>query len=203
MASRPKTGSKHLRACGLTNAEASDKGSLLTVPASPALLFDSPAGELGRYTATTFDVCNLRLFAALVIAALGVVLTIGDGFLFAWNVQAGEAHDIAARGPWLLAMLVPQILCAAAVALSVLALLLGRRGIWPLASRILLPTLAVLAVGALLYADPTSIVFRILLPIRQALRGAGASLLDIALLFAGGWLLWNERKPVKSLSPAV
>src|SRR6185312_9701444 len=115
---------------------------------------------------------NLRRFAALTVMAFGSVLVIGDVFLGVWNIQAGEAHDIAARGPWLLAMLIPQTLCVAALALVLLAFYLGRRGAWSLASRILLLVLAVVVFGALLYAEPTSLVFRAILPIRRSFGGA-------------------------------
>src|SRR4051812_32778083 len=97
-----------------------------------------------------------RLFLGLILLAAGLLLGAGDLLLAWWASHAGGEPDIQARGPWFLALSVPFFAAGALALLAVPAGLTGRRhGVRapPLLAGALV---AVVAVGALLYVDPTA-----------------------------------------------
>ena len=143
-----------------------------------------------------------RLFLSLALIAVGLLLAAGDAFLAAWEAGAGEHQDIATRGPWLLALYVPFFTLGAALVAGLLLVPLGRRhqlAPWP---RVLLPVGAALTAAAILYADPFTLVWRVLQPLRAALGPGGAAVLDGLLVVAGVALLLRAR-PAPSPSAAA
>ena len=139
-----------------------------------------------------------RLLPPLTVLAAGLLLAAGDTFLAAWRAAAGDAHDIAARGPWLLVLYVPFFVLGTALVIGLLLLPLARRhqlAPWP---RVLLPVTATVAAAVVLYADPYTVVWRVLGPLRLALGPLGGAALDGLLVLAGLALLWRLRPTVRA-----
>jgi hypothetical protein len=131
----------------------------------------------------------LRLLLGVLSIAIGVLLGLGDLFLLLWSLLAGRAHDIRARGPWLLAFMMPEIALASAFVTLGVTIGMARRGRWPLWALLGVPPLATLAAVAACYLDPHATLWRAMRPIRQTLHLGGAFLLDAILIGVGVWLI--------------
>jgi hypothetical protein len=129
-----------------------------------------------------------RLLIGLLVLATGLFLGLGDLFLAVWTARSNGEHDIAARGPWLLAMFIPYLASLVALVTVCVALATGRRvGAWPV--RLALGIVAAGVMGILLYADPSATVWRVLAPGRRMLGEWGTYAADVALLILAAALL--------------
>ena len=107
---------------------------------------------------------RVRLASAAALVAFGFTKLFAQLFLGNWQVQSAGESDIAARGIWLLAMILPEIAIGSAVlSLGVVATLTRRTG--PSLPTRLLVAASGAVVGAamvLFGADPTVLALRIL-----------------------------------------
>ena len=125
-----------------------------------------------------------RFLLGVALLVAGLLLGFGDLFLVVWGLKSGRAHDLRARGPWLMAMVLPQIGIATAVVATVVASLAARHVALPLALRLGAPAGATVVLYSVLYLDRDAHVWRALRPLRGAIGLPGALALDL-LLIAG------------------
>src|SRR5216110_2441599 len=107
---------------------------------------------------------RVRLAIAAALVAFGFTKVLAQLFLGNWQVQSSGESDIAARGIWLLAMILPEIAIASVVlSLGVVATLTRRTG-QSLPTRLLVATCgAVVGAAMVLFgADPTVLALRVL-----------------------------------------
>lgn len=123
-----------------------------------------------------------RFFGTLVAVAAFFFVSLGDAFLLAWDIQAGARDDIAARGSWLLAAMLPVIAVAVAMLMVVVALLAGPRRRVPVAPRIVSAIGATMLAFVMLYLMPFDLAWVVVAPVRQLLGLRGSVVVDVLLV---------------------
>jgi len=134
----------------------------------------------------------LRFLFGLFLLAVGLLLTTGDLFLAYWSARAEGHADVAARGPFLLSLILPYIVFGVAVVTLAVALWRGPRGFYgsraSVGGALLMTTVAWL----LLYGDPNGYVWRALQPARSVLGAPSALATDLVIIAMAalclGWL---------------
>lgn len=135
-----------------------------------------------------------RFLVGVALLVAGLLLGFGDLFLVVWGLKSGRAHDVRARGPWLMAMVLPQIGIATAVVATVVASLAARHVALPLALRLGAPAGATVVLYSLLYLDRGAHVWRALRPLRGAIGLPGALVLDLVLIAGAVAVLLRHRR---------
>lgn len=135
-----------------------------------------------------------RFLVGVALLVAGLLLGFGDLFLVVWGLKSGRAHDVRARGPWLMAMVLPQIGIATAVVATVVASLATRHVALPLALRLGAPAGATVVLYSLLYLDRGAHVWRALRPLRGAIGLPGALVLDLVLIAGAVVVLLRHRR---------
>jgi len=111
---------------------------------------------------TTTNAYRVRVAIAAALIAFGFTKLLAQLFLGNWEVLSAGESDIAARGIWLLAMILPEIAIASvALSLGVVATLTRRTG-QSLPTRLLVATSgAVVGTAMVVFgADPTVLALR-------------------------------------------
>lgn len=123
-----------------------------------------------------------RFFGTLVAVAAFFFVSLGDAFLLAWDIQAGARNDIAARGSWLLAAMLPVIAVAVAMLMVVVALLAGHRRRVPVVPRIVSAIGATMLAFVMLYMMPFDGAWVVISPVRQLIGLRASLVLDMVLI---------------------
>lgn len=134
-----------------------------------------------------------RFLLGVAVLVAGLLLGFGDLFLVVWGLKSGRAHDVRARGPWLMAMVLPQIGIATAVVATVVASLAARHVALPLALRLGAPAAATVVLYSVLHLDRGAHVWRALRPLRGAIGLPGALVLDLVLIAGAVVVLLRTR----------
>jgi len=93
----------------------------------------------------------------------------GDFFLLQWESSSQGQSDIVARGPFLLAMFIPYFVAAVSIIVALIAAVRARRLDRSALRDFALAVGLVLAVGVVLYVDPTASALRVLSAARSSL----------------------------------
>ena len=111
---------------------------------------------------TSTTAYRVRVAIAAALVAFGFSKLLAQLFLGNWQIQSAGHSDIAARGIWLLAMILPEIaIGSVALSLCIVATLTRRTGP-SLPTRLLVATVGAIAGAAIVLfgADPTVLVLR-------------------------------------------
>lgn len=123
-----------------------------------------------------------QFFGSLVALAALFFVSLGDAFLLAWHVEAGPRNDIAARGPWLVAAMLPVFVVVVAILTVVAALFAGHRRRLHIIPRIVSAIGATLLALVMLYLMPFDLVWVVISPVRQLVGLRGSILIDVVLV---------------------
>lgn len=139
----------------------------------------------------------LRVSAGALLLALGITGVLAMAFLLAWERGADGARDIAARGPFLLALFLPDMAGAAAVVTVVVAGVVAwrRRAAAPGA------LLAAAGLGAGVAAAATLATYggAVFWPggmLPRPYGGAAVAAVALAQIAAGMWLIRRRSRVV-------
>ncbi len=123
-----------------------------------------------------------KFFGSLVGVAAIFFVSLGDAFLLAWHVQAGARDDIAARGSWLVAAMLPVFAVVVGIITVVVALFAGHRRKVPLGPRIVSGLGATLLAFVLLYLMPFDLPWVVVAPVRQLIGLRAGVVVDLLLI---------------------
>ncbi len=123
-----------------------------------------------------------RFFGTLVAVAALFFVSLGDAFLLAWHIQAGARDDIAARGAWLVAAMLPVFAVAVAILTVAVALFAGHRRRVRVAPRIVSAIGATMLAFVMLYLMPFDLAWVVVAPVRQLIGLKGSVVVDVLLV---------------------
>lgn len=140
-----------------------------------------------------------RFWLALGLGLVASFLWLGDAFLWLWERGSAGESDIAARGPFLLAIFLPWIALIAGGLAIVAAVWRARAERRNVIVHVLAAIAATLIVGAALYSDPTVSFWRaahvLRGPIGSSLGYPGLLVIDSVLAILAAWLVRSRLKP--------
>ena len=134
-------------------------------------------------------------FGSLVAAAALFFIGLGDAFLLAWRIEAGATPDIAARGAFLVAAMLPIFAVVVGIITVVVALFAGHRRKMGVASRIGQAIGATMLAFAMLYVMPFDLAWLVIAPVRQLLGLTGSIVLDVLLISLALRFAFGHRWP--------
>lgn len=123
-----------------------------------------------------------RFFGSLVAVAALLFVSLGDVFLLAWRIEAGARTDIAARGAFLVAVMLPIFAVVVGTLLVAVALIAGHRQKMCVTPRIVAAVGATLLAFVMLYVMPFDLAWLVIAPVRQLLGLKGSIVLDVLLI---------------------
>ena len=144
-----------------------------------------------------------RFFGSLVALAALFFISLGDAFLLAWRIEAGARTDIAARGAFLVAAMLPIFAVVVGIITVVVALFAGHRRNIDLASRIVPAMGATLLAFGMLYLTPFDPAWLVIAPVRQLLGLNGSIVLDVLLIAVALRFAFGHRWPFPSFDRDV
>ena len=137
----------------------------------------------------------IRLGAGFAALTLGTFLSFSDAFLATWTAAARGRHDIAARGPFLLALFAPYFTAAVALVVIGVAVYAARRQ-RSFAKRIAVLSVATIAIAfVIVMIDHSATMWLVLRDLRGRFGAGGYVVGDITRCSRGRAWLFAHREP--------